>query len=286
MLRTRPVAILIVLGVAWGSALPGPVSAEDRPAERASALRPDTIRVATFNVLGSQHTAGPGGYAPGKGRARITSRLIERKTIDLIALQEVQADQLLVFKHELQRYRIWPGYQLGRAGLRLQIAWRTSRFELLDTGTLVTKFDGRNRPVPWVLLRNHATQRRIYVLNLHNSPRRMERERDLATGRQIKLVRALRRTGISVLVLGDFNEREEAFCRFVGGTDLRAPNGGSVSKHRCRPPNAPLRVDWIFGRGRFRFDDYVQDRGRQVRKASDHALVRAVLTIRPPRQGG
>lgn len=256
----------------------------DAPArESTPRVRHASFQVATFNILGSQHTTGPGGRPPGKKRARIVSELIERKSLDLVGLQEVQADQLLVLKHELDRHRIWPAYQLGTGTLRLQIVWRERAFDLLDTGTLVTKFDHQNRPVPWVLLRHRASGRALYVIDVHNSPRRQELERDRATGRVVKLVQRLRRTGRTVLLLGDLNEHREVFCKVVGRTDLRAANGGWVSARRCQPPEPPLRIDWIFGRGLLEFSAYESEYGKAVRRASDHHLVRATARLRAKR---
>ncbi|WP_170259129.1 endonuclease/exonuclease/phosphatase family protein [Nocardioides psychrotolerans] len=276
--RTTCGAVVGLLALALGSLVAaGPSSGG---AAAPAAARHASIKVATFNVLGSQHTRGPGGRGPGKARARITSDLVTAKRLDLVGLQEVQADQLLVLKRRLDDYRIWPAYQLGHGTLRLQIAWRERAFDLLDRGTLVTKFVGQNRPVPWVLLRHRASGRSIYVVDIHNSPRGRELERDRALGRQIKLLQRFRATGRTVLVLGDLNERAEAFCKVVGRTDLVAANGGYVSRRRCEPPERGLRVDWIFGRGLLEFSDYVADDGPLVRKVSDHRMIRATVTLR------
>ena len=245
-----------------------------------AAARYASMKVATFNILGSQHTRGPGGHGPGKVRARITSDLVKAKRLDLVGLQEVQADQLLVLKRRLGGYRIWPAYQLGRGALRLQIVWRERAFDLLERGTLFTRFAGQDRPVPWVLLRHRASGRLMYVVDIHNSPRGRELERDRALGRQIRLLQRFRATGRTVLVLGDFNEREEAFCEVVGRTDLVAPNGGWASRRRCNPPPGGLRVDWNFGRGLLEFSDYDVDDGPLVRRVSDHRLVRTTVTLR------
>jgi len=270
--RTAP-AVAALLALTFG------VPAVAAPAQAPEA-RYASFEVATFNVLGSQHTAAPGGRPPGRKRARIVSELVERKNLDLIGLQEVQADQLLVLKHELEGHRIWPAYQLGKGALRLQIVWREKAFDLLDTGTLITKFDHQNRPVPWVLLRHRASGRPLYVIDVHNSPRRLELERDRATGRIIELVQRLRATGRTVLLLGDLNEHKEVFCKVVGRTDLQAANGGWVSRRRCVAPERPLRIDWIFGRGLLEFSGYRSEDGKAVRRASDHHLVRATVRLR------
>ncbi len=124
-----------------------------------------TFSVATLNVLGSQHTR-----RGDKRRTVRTARLIRRQELKVIALQEVQDDQLRRLKVHLPRYRFWPNENLGPGGLRLQIAWLRHRFDLVDTGSITTTFSNQQRPVPWVRLRDEATGRRIFVIDVHNSP--------------------------------------------------------------------------------------------------------------------
>ncbi len=133
--------------------------------------------------------------------------------------------------------------------------------------------------MPWVLLRDRATQRTVYVVDIHNSAGPQERSRDAATRREIRLIRQLRHHHRPVFVLGDMNEKTEWFCRVVRTTDLRAANGGSVHRGRCRPPANP-RIDWVMGSGPVRFSQYHHDQEFPVRFASDHDLVRALVTMR------
>ncbi|MDN4171368.1 endonuclease/exonuclease/phosphatase family protein [Nocardioides sp. SOB77] len=253
----------------------------------AAATRPTSpdFEIATFNQLGSQHTRGRGGWGPGRVRAAITAGLVERKGIDVVGFQEVQADQLQVLQRKLDGYAVWPGTALGGGGLRLQIAWKSWMFRLLDHGSIRTPFDRQVRPVPWVLLEHRATGRKLYVVDNHNSPRGLESERDAATRKIVRLVRNLRETGRAVFVVGDMNEHVETFCRIVGATDLVAPNGGSASSPgSCSTPPGRLAIDWIFGAGPMTFSRYGLFEGTSVRLASDHPLVRATVTMRPRRR--
>lgn len=241
----------------------------------------DSFRIATFNILGSQHTRGPGGWGPGVKRARMTVKLIRREGIDVVGMQEVQSDQLAVLRRKLAGHTIWPGTALGGGGLRLQIAFRNDRFALLRTGKIITAFDRQRRPVPWVLLRERTTKRKLYVVNLHNSARNLEHERDSATRREIKLVKKLRARGPSVFAIGDTNEHTEWFCKMAARTDLRAPHGGSATPKKCTPPPGRMLIDWIMGGGAFDFTDYGWLSGGLVRRASDHNLVHADVRMRP-----
>ena len=73
---------------------------------------------------------------------------------------------------------------------------------------------------------------------------------------------------------GDFNEREEIFCRFTAAGVFSAAAGGS-SAGGCAPPSS-MQVDWIFGSTGVAFDSYaVTPTGR----ASDHSMVQARATL-------
>lgn len=275
--RRYGAALLAAGSLLLAATTPGAQAATD-----AKVPREAHFRIATFNILGSQHTAGPGGWGPGTTRAKVTSRLVENKDIDLIGMQEVQADQLAVLEKNLDAFQVWPGDSLGPSGLRLQIAFRTSKFRLLDTGTISTKFDHQKRPIPWVKLLNRRSQRELYVVDVHNSPRGQEDDRDSATRHEIRLIEELRAKKRAVFVVGDMNEHEEVFCKVVGSTDLRAANGGSAtSPQDCQPPEGWLHIDWIFGGGPVTFSDYGWEDGVSVRRASDHDLVRATVTLPP-----
>lgn len=228
-----------------------------------------TFSVATLNILGSNHTDGRD-----HRRTKRTARLIRRQHLKLFALQEVQADQLRGLRRRLPNYRFWPGTKLGPGGLRLQIAWRPARFDLVDHGTLTTTFSYQARPVPWVRLRDEATGRRVFVINIHNSPQDQEADRDSATRKEIRLFNRLNERG-PALILGDANERREWFCRVARRTAASAANGGSYTDEGCTPPD-PSYVDWLMGDGQFGWRDY---RAQDVR-VSDHRLHSAVYRWR------
>lgn len=264
--------------------VPSPVISPTEQVDRAKQVPAARFKISTFNILGSQHTAGRGGYGPGTRRARLTAKLIKRRDIDLIGLQEVQEDQLRVLRHRLPGYRIWPGQQLGGGGVRLQIAFRKSKFKMVDHGKIMTRFDRQTRPVPWVLLKSRATGRKFYSIDIHNSPQGLEGERDAATREEIRLIRRLRHHHKPVFVLGDMNEKREWFCRVVGRTDVHSANGGHATRRSCDPPDRPLRIDWIMGGRNAHFTGYREFDDARVRRASDHELLRASVRIGPRRR--
>lgn len=273
-LLAATVAGLLVAGaLVASSASADPVDATPRPltGEQAKPRQVDrSFKVATLNILGSNHTRGGD-----RKRTLRTARLIRREKLKLVAMQEVQADQLRWLRRKLPRYRIWPGWRYGGQGLRLQIAWRKARFDLVDHGSITTTFSHMERPVPWVRLREEKTGRRFFVIDIHNSPRDQEADRDSATRKELRLYRRLRERGGPVLLLGDANERREWFCKVTRRTDARAANGGTSTDSECTPPR-PTYIDWIMGGGRL---DWRQYDAQRV-EVSDHPLHTAVAYLR------
>jgi hypothetical protein len=78
--------------------------------------------------------------------------------------------------------------------------------------------------------------------------------------------------------MGDFNEREEAFCAVTRRAPAVAANGGSAGPP-CRPP-ANIGIDWIFGTQDIAFSDYRRLRGGLIGRATDHPVILADAEVR------
>jgi endonuclease/exonuclease/phosphatase family metal-dependent hydrolase len=243
-------------------------------ARREAALpKTSAFRIGTLNILGSQHTRGNGGYGPGAVRAGISAGLIRSRGIDVVGFQEVQDDQIAPLQGQLSDYGMWPVQELGNNGQRLQVMWRESKFELVDTGSVSYVFASQQIPLPWVRLRDREHGGEFYVITTHNSAGGMEGERDAATTVEIALIKELHATGLPVIITGDMNEHEEFFCRAATEAQMVAANGGSGAGG-CQLPPSPRRVDWIMGTTDIGFSGYVQD-GASRAAASDHYLLYA-----------
>jgi endonuclease/exonuclease/phosphatase family metal-dependent hydrolase len=239
-------------------------------------VAPAEFRVANYNVLGSSHTAASGNkpwYPSGPERMVTVVDLLGRYDVDVVGFQEYEPNQHHAFKRlTADRFGVFPGGVKGRNS----IAWRTDSWRLVSAHTMtIPYFRGKPATIPYVLLEHVATGRAVHFINTHNpaSSRRRgdnERWRDVATVRQATLANRLReRTGFPVVLTGDFNEREEAFCSVTALTDLQAANGGS-NEDGCRPPADP-RIDWIFGSEDIAFSGFQRLRF----PASDHPLILA-----------
>ena len=120
-------------------------------------------------------------------------------------------------------------------------------------------------------------------MNVHNSPRDArgrEDERDRAEAIEIATVNALAEDGIPIVLVGDFNEHAEIYCRITAQTPLVAASGGSHDG-ACRPP-ATMRVDWIFGSRELEFTGFRIDTSPTVRRITDHAVLTAAVTVPVP----
>ena len=240
---------------------------------------PFTFRMGTFNILGSQHTRGSNRWAAGTTRAGFTSSLVQGFGLDLVGFQEVQDDQLNVLNARLAGFSVWPSRALGNNGVRLQIAFRDSMFELVEAHSFTTVFDHQYRPIPVVLLRNRVTGGEFYFMNIHNSPQGMVTERASAKRAQIAHINGLLATGTPVIISGDMNEKAPFFCQVGPATGMVAANGGSPSS--CVLPPAPVKIDWIMGGGGVSFSGYSLGAGGLVARTSDHEFPHTTVTVTP-----
>lgn len=256
-----------------------------RQAEGLAGNQPFDFVLTSFNVLGSQHTrAGKNAerFASGQVRARAAASLIASYGSTVVGLQELQRDQLAVLAGVAgDRWAFYPGTTLGKSGVPQSVMWDTSVWEPTFTGSITIPFVGTTRPQPIVRLRHVETNREIYVLNVHNSPRDRqgrENERDKAEQIEIAAVQELRKDEIPIFVIGDFNEKADAFCAFAGRAGLQAAQGGTADAGGCRPP-AAMRVDWLFGTRDISFSDFRFDISPTVRRITDHAVLTATVSV-------
>jgi endonuclease/exonuclease/phosphatase family metal-dependent hydrolase len=241
-----------------------------------------SFRVSTLNVLGAGHT-GPRGskpsYASGTTRIGWIAQLLRQLDIDVVGLQEYEPVQHDAFERLTgDSYGIYPGPALGRNAIRNSIAWDRSAWEAVSTHTIpIPYFRGNRVPMPYVLLKHLASGRQVWFINIHNptsSAKRgdNERWRDLGTSLQIELMRRLHtQTGHPVILMGDFNEREEAFCAVTRRAPAVAANGGDAGPP-CVPPSN-LGIDWVFGTENIEFSNYQRLRGGLISRATDHPVI-------------
>lgn len=248
---------------------------------------PATFRISTFNVLGHSHTTPGGnkkGFAPGTTRIGWAADLLRAQDIDVVGLQEFEAPQFNAFVQRTgDLFGGYPGLSMGTNVVRNSIVWRNDRWSLVKGDTIpIPYFRGNRVPMPYVLLQHRETGRQMYVINIHNptsNPRRGNNARWRALGTQLEigLVRELRATGVPVVLMGDFNERDKAFCTVTQQGQMNAANGGSAGPPCRTPPN--MGIDWIFGTQDIGFADYVRLSQGVIGRVSDHPMIISRATL-------
>lgn len=277
--------------VAPGAQYTGQVSPaeESRQVEvNPTAVRPSPVplppvaefKVASFNLLGSSHTKSGGASArraSGPERMNGALAILAGHQVSVVGFQEFQPDQRVAFQRQANGWAMYPGLSMGRRAGENSVAWRTDTWDLVKPGLIdIPYFNGRMRPMPYVLLRHKTTGVQAYFSTFHNPAdvgqfRNQQRFRTAATNRQIALFNQLEATGVPQFVTGDMNERDEYFCRVTAGTPLVAAAGGSRNGG-CAPPK-PTQIDWIFGSPGVAFSGYTVDRSPLVKRSTDHPVI-------------
>lgn len=254
---------------------------QDDQEEPAAVSGPFTVKVGSFNVLGSQHTA-PGGdrrsFPPASVRTPAAAELAARHGVDILGTQELQADQLRGLQGSTGM-SAYPGFGWGEAETDNSILYDPAVFEFVDGSQFTITFMGRPRPQPILRLRHRATGQEIYVVNTHPSAGDgvYAAQRRAGQATLVNVVNDLKSTGLPVLVTGDMNDRQAFYCNVVPQAGLSASNGGSYSGG-CQPPPEPVAVDWVVGSD-VTWSAYWRDTTPVTQKTSDHFFISATAHV-------
>jgi endonuclease/exonuclease/phosphatase family metal-dependent hydrolase len=240
------------------------------------------FNVASFNILGASHTP-DSLYGAYQGRLDRAMQLWESRKLDVIGTQEFQeATQWARFQAANKSTNRWgtcywdPGPVGRRNGWDTEnaILFRNATMELVECQHFdIPYFNGNTRHVPAALLKQKATGRTAWFLNVHNAS---DARGDAAVwrARAIRIERAkvseLRAAGRPVFLTGDFNARQEAFCPLTASKLMISPN--SLPSVTCAYPRQSS-IDWIFAAGQTRFSSFARDTYTQQARISDHPLV-------------
>ncbi len=232
--------------------------------------------VASMNMLGASHT-------PNKRYPAYTTRtpkalaFLKSQGADVVGVQEFEARQSALFMKD-PTFRAFDGaFKGGKPDTRNAILWRNSTMQFISGETLPIKyFNGSTIQIPVVLLKQRSTGRTAYFMNTHNPASNVfgygnqssYRTYDLGV-EKAKIV-SLRATGRPVIMTGDFNDRQPAFCSMTANKLTISPN--SIPSMTCAYP-AQSSIDWIFGAGQVRFSTYVYDKAPKDAHVTDHPVI-------------
>lgn len=262
-----------------GAGRSGPRQRKARPPGARSGT---CFRVATFNVLGANHTA-PDGNRPGWERGRVRMRraaaLLDGLNVDVVGFQEFQPPQARTFRRLAgSTWRTFPGLTKRSGAPSVNsIAWRTGVWRLLETRVVgVPYFSGVPSMMPYVLLRHGITGQRVWFFNTHNPADvrgDAQQWRDDGFDVEVNLTRRLRRAypRVPLIVLGDKNDTDRYFCSVAPRAGLQSASGGRVAGTACTPPPGDA-IDWIMGTADVTFRGYSSIEDDYVSAISDHPL--------------
>ena len=247
------------------------------------------FRAGTFNVLGADHTAPGGnrkGWESGVVRTDRVVTLLQQQALDVVGLQEFQPPQAARFQELVgTSWQTYPGLDTTAGPSVNSIGWRTDVWTLLEARTLpIPYFDGVPSRMPYVLLQNIETGRRVWFFNTHNpadvrGP--AQQWRDAGFAMEAALANQLRigYPDAPFISFGDKNERARYFCAVATGAGLWSASGGYVADDgTCVPPNGGA-IDWIMGTKDAYFNTYTRLSNDYVSKTSDHPLYFANVVV-------
>ena len=229
-----------------------------------------SFNVASFNVLGSSHTA-PGGNKPGRpsGVSRMRGAVAAMKShnIDIAGMQEFQGDQKKAFK------KLAPDF--GVVGDNDNaIVYNKKKFKLVEKRSFkIPYFEGKMKEMPIAKLQDKETGKQVWVVNIHNpadtkSHPHNAKNRARAISIEQNLMRQLQATGIPVIFTGDFND-----AKSVDGSMDR------VGMNSAAPKKARSAIDYIFGSNGVNFSHYSRDDRTKANGTSDHPIIVSTATI-------
>ena len=251
--------------------------------ERAARAGGFAFNLVSFNVLGSNHTSprtDAGEFSPARVRSEWMIDYLRSIKASVVGFQELQRDQMTWFAGGASAYDVWPGTSENGDGLQTSIAWKKSVWQLVETDLVAIPFITQTRNMPLVKLEHRRTGRQIWVMNVHNAPQNYQKQRDIAVRREIARLKEVTGKGDPVFLVGDFNERQRAFCQVTGKLDFVAPRGGSHAGGACKPPsNGLVRIDWIFGSRNVDYSGYTEDVSPLVKLITDHSVLRTKVSV-------
>ncbi len=270
----------------WGNNETGELGTPSGPrAAREQAARAGgfNFNLVSFNVLGSNHTSprsDAGEFSPARVRSEWMIDYLDSVNASVVGFQEIQRDQMTWFTGGASStYDVWPGVTENGKGLQTTIAWKKSVWRLVQTDLVPIPFITQTRDMPLVKLEHRKTGRHIWVMNIHNAPQDYQGQRNVALSREIDRLKKVTGKGDPVFLIGDFNERQRAFCEVTGELNFVAPRGGSNNGGDCQPPSGKVRIDWIFGSRDVDYSGYTEDVSPLVKLITDHSVLRTKVSV-------
>lgn len=237
-----------------------------------------SVTVASFNILGAGHTDGKSGSGLGGGenpsmptwdvRLPKAMRLVESAGVTIAGLQEVHPPQSKTLSTRYaDRWGMFPTNRLQNKVIWDRTAWMMTAARLVD----IPYFHGFDTPMPLVQLTSTTTGQVLWVWSIHN-PIGARKYRVEALQRELATMTDLKATGQPVVIVGDFNDSNDAQQASHCILTPTLTNAFGGASRPCRPPKGGARIDHIYG-DNLTWASARVDRSTVANKISDHPLV-------------
>lgn len=260
-----------------------------------------SIKAMTFNVRVDVAADGKNAWP---NRKALVKALIHHEAPDILGLQEVLLHQKRDLEEALPDYAvIGAGRDDGKqSGEFAPLAYRSDRFELVDSGTFwlspTPDVPGKGwdaalpRVATWAMLRERASGRLLRTLNTH-----FDHAGAKARTKSAELVgqwsAGAEQAGMPTIVMGDFNAvpGSEPYRHLINTAATRLSDSRSISQTPPYGPpgtftgfrierDAPEPIDYIFVTPEFAVERHaVITQHWDGRLASDHYPVTALLRL-------
>lgn len=244
--------------------------------------------LASFNILGANHTRNSKVYATYPSRFKRAMALLDERGVDVAGLQEMQREQADYFVSEGYS-NAWGIYHFDPPGPARDtdnaIIFRKSTMELVQGHTFgVPYFYGTKRAMPAVMLREKATGRTAWFVNVHN-PASSKARGDHAVHRaeavrlELQKVSELLTQRRPVFLVGDFNDSELAYCAATRNDLMFSPAAPRSTNGQCNYSNRFSSIDWIFAAGDVTFSNFNRDKTPRLTFINDHPIILATAFL-------
>lgn len=245
---------------------------------------PLSFRIATYNALGDGHS-GPyhdaDGFAPSRLRTEWLVRTVVNQDLDVIGLQETSTQQVQQILRAAGpgRLQAYPDPATSRMYPETTLLWNPAKFEFVKGAAVRSMFITKELPRPYVELRDRATGRAFWVMDIHNAGWDRPEKRRQAMVTQLDRITDLQATGLPVFYVGDFNEKQPAVCRVLRHGGMGTPQGGHLAPNGDCVPPLHMHIDWLFGPATTQWSRYFYSRQPMVRLATDHGVAMASVQV-------
>lgn len=223
----------------------------------------DKIRIATYNILGSNHVDAGNQLGTVNERATRAAAIIKGNAgvaeVHIVGMQELRSDQYALFKEKMPGYSTYPANNPSQK----TIFWKTKRFTKLDSGKVDYPGYGDDNldassPALWVQLRDEQTGKRFFVLNHHavawNESPGSDKGGAQKREKTAKIIASwVSKQTLPVVVLGDMNSA--TYIRDFGVNYFKRTKDDAIAGNRDRLPyciltqNSNLRYSRDLARG-------------------------------------